>query len=260
MILAEQKKEMEAHAKGMRESFGKMPQTICLIRDGEVIAEGLHYGEKEEYLAAVDFLVYGMGADEVVLIMDSYISTRPDNPMTDEPWGNGEMAYMAENYPESLEKGWVSDALQVIGVSRGGETAALTIPYVKKDGSYEYGKNDWFISDVGDEVSGTIFEALSKIMKRHSVLDVVREARTQAENDDSEIAKKALVEMNTMPPWLVGCVRDLATVAAVTEKKMLAALGLFAEPGSEREQYLSHRVKNSDLNGYSVTEFEPDKK
>jgi len=87
----------------------------------------------------------GYGADEIVIIVDTYMhcgeqTSSGTNPVTGQPWAMGDLENLVTEH-DGIAKGWVTEALSVLVVPRGEQRRTLwTLPYFREpDGTLTWG-------------------------------------------------------------------------------------------------------------------------
>jgi hypothetical protein len=235
----DEKDEYIDKARHMRESFDEgMPMTISLFREGHNFCDIMKRptDDTDHLFATLSLLVYGTGAEEILLLFDTYTSKEEFNPMTGEPWGHEEMSFMAKEYPEAIEKGWVVDAVQIVSMDRSLRQVSITLPYKVSDEGVEW--NEPIVLDsedgvIGDSYDGVMSGMLRQVMSRED--DLI----SRAHEDMTPLAQKADAAFRGMEPWMVQAVRDISTVRKITQLNIVEAVALYAERGTDREAYLA---------------------
>lgn len=142
-------KHVDNHAQAAREILRESlangegsPPIIIVIRGGLPVAHITPQmsvtdpGETLQLIATV--AAAGFGADEIAVIMDSYVAHTPLNPLTGGEWGPGDMQRLAEHH-NGVARGWVKDALSFSAVTRSGEMFMASMKYdITDDGPVFY--------------------------------------------------------------------------------------------------------------------------
>lgn len=102
---------------------------VAFFRDGEQIASFLALEvNKQHAIAAVTIGASMLDADEVVVSMDTHVSSNPINPKTGESWKPGEMQNLC-NDEGACDTGLITDAIATIRVGKDVPTVMLNRKY-----------------------------------------------------------------------------------------------------------------------------------
>lgn len=132
--------QMSAHLTSARASLEttvaddrEFAPMIVVMRGGLMIAQVLPQGGAGGMIQRVAQLcAEGFGADEILLVMDSYLVTGDGiSPLTGQEWGTGEMEFAVQHH-DALAKGWVTECLTVLAVPREGAFAGWSLPYFRE--------------------------------------------------------------------------------------------------------------------------------
>lgn len=107
---------------------------IIVVRGGLMIAQVLPpTGDGGTIQRIAQLCAEGFRADEILLVIDTYLATGHGtiNPITGREYGPDEMADVAVNH-DGLAKGWVTECLTVLAVSREGTQTGWSLPYFRE--------------------------------------------------------------------------------------------------------------------------------
>jgi hypothetical protein len=204
-------------------------------RGEEMVASVVCHLDRDAGLQAAQIGARGFNASTVALTFESYNSELPESPITGEGWRPGEMQYVAQTQPQAFEKNWVHECITTSIHERGGGFALRGLPYRIKDHRVEWLEESLRLtSEEGGGGAGFMFELLQEAMEAPMLDDLLSDASEQ----DSALAMVLKViadeEVKTYHA-------DAATVQFLTDRQLIIAAMLSAEPGSKREQLLSER-------------------
>jgi len=201
--------------------------TIQVYRNDELVGQAANHPDPGMMITCANFMAYGMAADALVISFEIYNSPLKKNPYTDEPWEAGEVAFMAREYPETVAKGWVSEAVACMGYDRAGEHFFGHLNYQLEDGKVVWGDQAIFKSDDEDAMSfdSGVHEALTDIMARETILD-----RMRADLGEDTYNTLRGVFSEERRYWQ----QDQATIKHVLSSGLACTAGLVAKPDTER--------------------------
>lgn len=140
---------LQAHLAAAKELLTKTTQedepffpAILVMRDGilvaQVIPRPVMGGDPGGTIQrTAQLCADGFGADEIVIIADTYmhcgeLASAGTNPVTGQPWAMGDLENLVTHH-DGIAKGWVTEALSVLVVPRGEQSRALwTLPYFRE--------------------------------------------------------------------------------------------------------------------------------
>jgi hypothetical protein len=238
---------------------------LLFIRNEQVIAQVLQHADRDSMLHNINRGVYSFGADAIVVSFETYVANQELNPLSGEPWGQGEMQYIAQ-YEQGVEKGIVSDALMTHAQNREGRSVEISSPFkVTKDRDVEWGEKQVFDSDES-KVDGLLPDVLNKIMSQPTMHDVASGAREPSEHDMNKLGEERLAVLKMGYQMMAGDPEardyhmDIAAMRSFVDdqpKNMPApiAVGLAADKDSRRAQLLDERLKAGEDFGEHGTVF-----
>lgn len=115
----------------------------------------------------------GFDADRIGIVFESYQEAAPDhpdlvgiNPQTGNPWREGEMAALAENY-DGIGAPLATECVSIVCGNRAGDVAFTNLPFRYVHGRHLHwiqGRGQWSTTDPGREVGGRFPSALRRMM------------------------------------------------------------------------------------------------
>lgn len=175
----------------------------------------------------------GFNADTMAATFEGYHSNLPDSPVTGKPWKHMEMQYLAQTSQEAIEKHWVNECLTTSVHERGGGFAMHSQSFIVRDDKVEWLETDLeLVTDDDTRGQGVMFDYLQQSMAAPTVME-------QIKADGSTASKLMLALINDPQAQLFHS--DIATISALKDKELATAVMLTAEPGSDREQWITER-------------------
>jgi hypothetical protein len=210
---------------------------LHFYRSDDMVAMVQTQLDRDTALQAGRLGAMGFAADAMSITFESYHSNLQYSPLTGEEWRHQEMQFVYETHPEAIEKGWVTECLTTTVHERGGGFVLLSASYQIKDGKVEWGEVAAHRQDDGAG-EGTMFDYLRDAINAPSMDEVIAE---QAKTNPIADLMNNLVSDPEARRFHI----DLATLRALEEKKLTTAVILYAEPGSNRAQWLQERLGSS---------------
>lgn len=156
---------------------------IVAFRGEEPVAQVLlRRHVRDEILAVAGCMAAGFGADVISVTHEGFAATeviepgqegRGINPMTGRRWDTGEMQDAAENH-QGIEKGWISECLNVMVVNRAGDVGLGVRKFGYVTTAFGSQRLSWRDEDPGDtwlqttaegaRARGTMVAYLARIM------------------------------------------------------------------------------------------------
>jgi hypothetical protein len=158
--------EVIEDAKGQRERTADKDTMITMLyveRGGRDLAVLFVPGGRDEALRAMRLAFTGLEADAATAVIDAYVrlvlpdlEESPDlNPVTGEPWQEGDMQRMAEGGHRDL----LGEELLILHARRGEAGTVREIPYYRRgDGTVK-----WEEEKPSEDSDGVIVEAMTEI-------------------------------------------------------------------------------------------------
>ena len=193
--------------------------------------------DRDKGLLAGRMGAMGFNADTMSITFESYHSSLRESPITGNRWMPREMQFVFENYPEAAEQNWVNECLTITMHERGGEFALYSTPYRIKDGKVEWQEGGQYELRSGEEGSsggGVMFDYLQDSMTGPTILTKLDE---QSEVEPVVALMSSLITDEEARLYHA----DVATFQAMGERELATAVVLSAEPGSNREKWLTER-------------------
>jgi hypothetical protein len=214
-----------------------MPTLVCAYRDGELVAQAFALPDRDKMLDCVQVMCFGLMAYEITAAFETYHTSLPKNPITEEEWGPGEMAFIAEEH-DGIKKGWVTEATSLSAYSRDGAWFMATLPFSTKEGEVTWGEPVIMRSDQMTEkqqVGGLVHERILASITGETMED-------KAKADLGEEGYELLTQ-NLGVDRLVHS--DIATIKWLLKQGLAVAAGLVAAPDSERAERVDVLMKRS---------------
>jgi hypothetical protein len=119
-----------ASVRRLKEGSARRPvnTVVEVYRGGEPAALFGLRPDRDAMLAVARAAATGLGADVLVVALESWHSTLLKSPVTGKPWAPDEMEELARNH-HGRERGWVSDAIVLHVANRAGDFAGAILPY-----------------------------------------------------------------------------------------------------------------------------------
>lgn len=169
--LKQQHDEHVETVKGVKERYAKrrgddepMPTEIRVFRDGREIAVIATFNSPDFFMKVFHVARVGFSAQRMSLSMESWSSKLKENPLSGEEWEQGEMAYVAEYYPEARENGWVTDALNVFTFDENGDYESSLIHFSMEGPLITWGEEMKHTED-DFHVGGRVVQSCTTSMK-----------------------------------------------------------------------------------------------
>jgi hypothetical protein len=236
MKLADAMTTAEATCRQLKErtaskKMRNMHSMVAVYRGEEHIATFMVPVSRDSLLQAAQAAAIGFNADILCLTFETWMSgpdfpdPRDKHPITGERVGSGDLQDLVENH-HGLERGWVVDAIALVGVNRAGDTEMVSLAYRMKGTR----RVEWlpdFNPQYG-EGGGRVYDALGAIMRAVEpglrAAELIREEFPGATSYEAQRA-----------------IQDGMTLAALQRRgaDFVAVLLNTGEPGSERHNILS---------------------
>lgn len=196
--------------------------------------------DRDTALNAARIATFGMAADTLVTTFESWHSTHVKCPVTNEPWKQGEMAFVGQTYPMARELGWVDECLTTNGYDRDGNYAIVSRPYLIKDNEVTFGEAEIHSTDDNDfKGDGYMHDVFVDMMGEPTILDAMAE---QVERSPA----MAIVDSLVIEPQARSFHIDVAALRAIAEKDLLVSAVLIAgEDETIRQEMITERFGES---------------
>ena len=161
--------------------------------DDRLVGKAYLRPDRDTLLEVLAWGAYGFSADYLMFSMESYITNVMENPVTGKPWESGEMAVVANEYPEHVESGAVLDCFTICAFSRESSLFTEMHPFNAKNGQITWLEGDRAFStkskEEAQQFGGLITDFVKKTMKQKGkVFDELQEiAGTELEGKTREI-------------------------------------------------------------------------
>lgn len=211
---------------------------LHLWRDGELAVMAQCPLDRDTALQAAQIGAMGFGAEALSCTFESYHTEHENNPLTGKHWEHMEMQQVAQTIPDALEKGWVVECLTTSIHSRLGAYGLQSLAYRYKDGGIEWltEKSEVIDSEHPEEGKGggVMFDVLQMAITTPTIEERIAEMPKDSMG--------AVLSGTITDPEERLFHTDMATIAALKERELVAVVMLTAEPGSNRARWIDERL------------------
>lgn len=184
----------------------------------------------------------GFAATTLCIAHEGYNATTKESPVTGRPWGPGEKQFVYETDPMASAKGWVDSAIIITCHEYGGKWLFAVLPFKIRRGKLTWLEDREVISTSEDEdvqdAGGGVHDALQEVMTFPTTTDRLFEA----------------AELNPVFKFMADHLgeeerlfhSDMATHRQLLKHNLAMAIEMVAEPGSDRERWLTERLGKPD--------------
>lgn len=224
-----------------------MSDDLCIYlhfwRGDDIVAAVQCPLDRDKALHAAHMGAAGFCADIVSISFESWHSQREESPITNKRWRPREMQFVAQNYPNAVKDGWVTECLTTTVHERGGAYAMMVDPFIIKDRTVEWLEGEYKIrlsSDtVGDKGQGYMFDVMQHAMTEQTIEDKLLQ---EAESSTFISTINSLISDQTLRQFHF----DAATLSALQERELVQGVMLRADAGSERERLIQERFGEAE--------------
>lgn len=244
MNVIEQLEEILEHQRERKEVWVEdnpetpdMPTLVMAYRDDELVMQAACHADRDKMLELANVVAFGSVAQALVCSFETYGTELKENPITGDPWEQGEMQYLAHHY-DGFKKGWVHEAMSISAYDREGNFVMVSYGFEVDGNKVIWQEPKTFRSNEEEEksyVAGILHDTMKVIMGADTVETVAR-----ADLGD-EIVNHLTSDMG-IDKYIHA---DIATVKHVLAEGFAIGAGLVAVPGSEREARIEVLLKAS---------------
>jgi hypothetical protein len=213
-----------------------LPVHVFPFRGGDRVGEAL-LADPHKLIDLARAMAFGTAADEIILLAETYTTPLPENPKTEMPWESGELEFMANEYPESLEQGWVAEAITVMAVNRDGVAYNGMFPFRVEGDTVIWDEEAEAGTEIPmDQVAGAM-QMLMEIMNSPHLVQAL-ENSIGKELIDALLGPDGEKEM---------VARDFATISFCMEQGLADAAMLAGKPGTERVELIKKLMEQPSI-------------
>ena len=194
--------------------------------------------DRDTATAAGEIGAMGFAADTMAITFESFHSSLGKSPLTGENWRPQEMQYVFEAEPRNATEHWVAECVTTTIHERGGDYALISHGYTIEDDQVVWTEEQMHVSSDNDDghAAGVMFEYLQHAMANQTIEEKLRE---EGKTNPMTQFVTTLVDEPERRQFHT----DMATLTALTERKLITTALIGAVPGSLREELLQERFK-----------------
>jgi hypothetical protein len=151
-----------------------LPMGVTLFRGGVRVARlQPRQHVREALLRTALCAAAGFAADTLAVRFETWFSESETNPVTGQPWEDGQMQEAAERH-DGVARGFVSDSIMVLAYNRAGDSRGQMLPFRIVGGAVVWGE-PW-VDASGDHWGGVMHEKLLRTMTAPDLPTLVNRA------------------------------------------------------------------------------------